>query len=110
MNNNFYAIFRSGNKQYKVNTNDVVKLEKIAGNPGAEVKLDDVLMIGNHSNGSIVIGNPVIDGAYVKAEIISQEKDKKIIVFKKQRRQHYRRKNGHRQQVTFVRITDIAAN
>lgn len=105
-----YAIFQSGGKQYKVSVNDVVKLEKVAGEPGSEMKISEVLMVGNHTSGNIVIGSPIVSGAYVTAEIISQEKDKKVIVFKFQRRQHYRRKNGHRQPVTYVRIKDIAAN
>jgi large subunit ribosomal protein L21 len=101
-----FAVFQSGGKQYKVATNDVVKLEKLEGEPGSEVELNEVLLIGDAGK-ALIVGSPLVAGAIVTVEILSQARDKKVIVFKKERRQHYRRKNGHRQHVTLVRIKDI---
>ncbi|MFN7038061.1 MAG: 50S ribosomal protein L21 [Alphaproteobacteria bacterium] len=101
-----FAVIRSGGKQYKVAKNSIVKLEKIAGTPGSELEFNEVLMIGSNEK-PIIIGSPLVKGASVTAEILSQTRDAKIIIFKKQRRQHYRRKNGHRQHVTHVLIKDI---
>jgi large subunit ribosomal protein L21 len=101
-----FAVVESGGKQYKVQENDVLKLEKLAGEVGAVIQLDKVLVLGDGK--ALKIGMPVIDGAKVSAEIVSQEKDKKVIVFKKKRRHNYRRKNGHRQQITVVRILDVS--
>lgn len=101
-----FAVFQSGGKQYKVAKNDVVKLEKLAGEPGSEVEINEVLLIGNEGK-PLIIGSPLVAGATVTVEILSQARDKKVIIFKKERRQHYRRKNGHRQHVTLVRVKDI---
>ena len=98
-----YAVIRTGGKQYKVAGGDVVKIEKIAGDEGAEVVFEEVLALDE------AIGSPLVAGASVKAQIIKQAKDGKIIIFKKKRRQNYRRKNGHRQEITIVKITDIVA-
>ena len=96
-----YAVFKSGGKQYNVTTGDVVKLEKIAGEEGKEVVFNEVLSLGDK------IGTPLVAGASVKTMVLKQAKDAKVIVFKKKRRQNYRRKNGHRQNITIVKITDI---
>ncbi len=96
-----YAVIRSGGKQYNVTTGDVVKLEKIAGEEGKEVVFSEVLALGEQ------IGTPLVAGASVKAIVLKQAKDAKVIVFKKKRRQNYRRKNGHRQNITLVKITDV---
>ncbi len=96
-----YAVIRTGGKQYKVTSGDVVKIEKIAGNEGSEVVFNEVLACDD------TIGTPLVAGASVKATILKQAKDAKVIVFKKKRRQNYRRKNGHRQQITLVKITDV---
>ena len=96
-----YAVIKTGGKQYKVASGDVVKIEKIAGNEGSEVVFNEVLALGE------TFGTPLVAGASVKANIIKQAKDVKVIVFKKKRRQNYRRKNGHRQNITLVKITDI---
>lgn len=101
-----FAVFQSGGKQYKVARNDVIKLEKLAGEPGSEVELNEVLLIGNEGK-TLIVGCPLVAGATVTVEILSQMRDKKIIIFKKERRQHYRRKNGHRQHITLVRVKDI---
>ena len=96
-----YAVIKSGGKQYKVSTGDVVKLEKLAAEEGKEVVFNEVLALDD------VIGTPLVAGASVKAQVLKQTRDDKIIVFKKKRRQNYRRKNGHRQDITLVKITDI---
>ena len=96
-----YAVFKTGGKQYKVTTGDVVKIEKIAGEEGKEVIFNEVLALYD------TIGTPFVSGASVKATVLKQAKDAKVIIFKKKRRQNYRRKNGHRQQITLVKITDV---
>ena len=96
-----YAVIKTGGKQYKVASGDVVKLEKIAGEEGKEVIFNEVLALDD------TVGTPLISGASVKATVLKQARDAKVIVFKKKRRQNYRRKNGHRQSVTIVKITDI---
>ncbi|WP_250311399.1 50S ribosomal protein L21 [Rickettsia endosymbiont of Oedothorax gibbosus] len=101
-----FAIVKAGGKQYKVGKNSVIKIERIDGDRGAKVQLDQVLMIGEDSKPSF-IGTPIVQGALVTAEITNHFKDNKIIVFKKKRRQNYRRKNGHRQELTELKILDI---
>ena len=96
-----YAVIRTGGKQYKVSTGDVIKIEKIAGEEGSSVVFGEVLAKDD------VVGTPLVSGASVKATIVKQAKADKVIVFKKKRRQNYRRKNGHRQNITIVKITDI---
>ena len=96
-----YAVIKTGGKQYNVTTGDVVKIEKIAGEEGKEVVFNEVLALDAN------IGTPLVSGASVKAIVLKQAKDAKVIVFKKKRRQNYRRKNGHRQNITIVKITDI---
>ena len=96
-----YAVIKTGGKQYKVASGDVVKLEKIAGEEGKEVIFNEVLALDD------TVGTPLVSGASVKATVLKQARDAHVIVFKKKRRQNYRRKNGHRQSVTIVKITDI---
>ena len=96
-----YAVIKTGGKQYKVASGDVDKLEKIAGEEGKEVIFNEVLALDD------TVGTPLVSGASVKATVLKQARDAKVIVFKKKRRQNYRRKNGHRQSVTIVKITDI---
>ena len=96
-----YAVIKTGGKQYTVASGDVVKLEKIAGEEGKEVIFNEVLALDD------TVGTPLVSGASVKATVLKQARDAKVIVFKKKRRQNYRRKNGHRQSVTIVKITDI---
>lgn len=102
-----YAIIESGGKQYRVTPGDVVRLEKIKGDPGQDINLDRVLALGGE--GDLKVGQPTIDGASVEATIVEQRRDKKIIVFKKKRRKMYRRKQGHRQPYTAVKIKAINA-
>jgi large subunit ribosomal protein L21 len=101
-----FAIIETGGKQYKVVQGGVLKCEVLPGEVGDAVIFDRVLAVKSEG-GDIAVGSPVVSGAKVVAVIKSQERDKKIIVFKKQRRQHYRRKNGHRQYVTYLTINEI---
>jgi large subunit ribosomal protein L21 len=100
-----YAVIRTGGKQYRVAANDVLDIEKIPGEAGDVVEFTDVLMIAGE--GKSEIGAPLVSGATVAAELVEHRRGEKIIIFKKKRRQNYRRKNGHRQSLTTVRITDI---
>lgn len=102
-----FAVIRTGGKQYKVAKNDVVTVEKLAGEPGSTVELAEVLMLAG--DGTMKTGTPTVPGASVSAEVLEQKKGEKVIVFKKKRRHNYRRKNGHRQELTVLRITDIKA-
>jgi large subunit ribosomal protein L21 len=101
-----FAVIRTGGKQYKVAENDVILVEKLPGSAGAEIKLDDVLMIGGKA---LEIGAPALTKAAVFAEVLEQTRGAKVIVFKKKRRHNYRRKKGHRQDLTALRITGISA-
>ena len=98
-----FAVIKTGGKQYRVVSGDVIKVEKLEAEAGATIALDQVLMVGD------TIGTPLVAGATVSAEVIAQDRGPKIIVFKKKRRQNYRRKNGHRQDLTVLRITEISA-
>lgn len=102
-----FAVVKTGGKQYRVAEGDVIKVEKLEGETGKSVKLDEVLMIGDDKG--VTVGEPLIKGASVTADVLEQKKDKKIVVFKKKRRHNYRRKKGHRQEVTVLRIKKIAA-
>jgi large subunit ribosomal protein L21 len=102
-----FAVIRTGGKQYKVAQDDLITVEKLAGDPGATIELGEVLMVGEGAE--ITTGAPLIEGASVSATLVEQRRGPKIIVFKKKRRQNYRRKNGHRQYETVLRITGIAA-
>jgi len=97
-----FAIIETGGKQYKVSANDVIRVEKLAGAAGDTVTFDRVLMVDGK------VGAPLIAGASVTATVLEQARGDKIIVFKKRRRQNSRRKNGHRQHLTVIRITGIA--
>ena len=101
-----FAVIKSGGKQHKAVVGGVLKLEKLIGEAGTELELNEVLMIGSDGKATS-IGTPLVKGASVKVEVLRQYRDDKVIIFKKQRRQHYRRKNGHRQSVTLVRVKDI---
>jgi large subunit ribosomal protein L21 len=102
-----FAVIRTGGKQYRVAENDVIKIEKLQGEPGDAVSFGEVLMIGDE--GGAKIGAPLVEGATVQAEVVEQMRNKKVIIFKKRRRQNSRRKNGHRQHQSIVRITGISA-
>lgn len=100
-----YAVVKTGGKQYRVTENDVIKVERLDGDAGDTITLDHVIMVGEGTDAKV--GAPTVDGASIAAEILEQARSKKIIVFKKRRRQNYRRKAGHRQHLTVLRITDI---
>ena len=102
-----FAVIRTGGKQYKVASGDVIRVEKLPGEAGAAVQLDQVLLVSDA--GKTTVGAPLVNGASVAAEVVAQDRNDKIIIFKKKRRQNYRRKNGHRQHVTVLRITGIQA-
>jgi large subunit ribosomal protein L21 len=102
-----YAVIRTGGKQYRVASGQVIKIERLDGEVGSTIAFDQVLMVGNEQ-GEPQIGAPLVDGAQVTAEVLEQGKAPKVIVFKKKRRKNYRRRRGHRQLQTVVRIRDIA--
>ncbi|MCB1591953.1 MAG: 50S ribosomal protein L21 [Alphaproteobacteria bacterium] len=102
-----FAVIRTGGKQYKVEKNDKLFVEKIEGEDGSVIKLDQVLMLADGKKSTV--GAPIVEGAVVEAKIIRQDRGPKITVFKKKRRQNYRRKKGHRQDLTYIEITDIKA-
>ena len=100
-----FAVIRTGGKQYRVAPNDIIEIERIAGEPGDIIELGEVLLLGGDSGPQT--GSPLIAGALVAAEVMEQSRGDKIIVFKKKRRKNYRRKKGHRQDLTLLRITEI---
>ena len=100
-----FAVIKTGGKQYRVAANDKITIEKLDGAAGDQITFDNVLMVGN--GGSVEIGAPFVAGATVVGEIAAQEKADTVYIFKKRRRKHYRRRNGHRQLLTSVTITDI---
>ncbi len=100
-----FAVIRTGGKQYRVTPELVLKVEKLEAEPGSTITFTDVLAVGGE--GGLTIGAPVVAGASVTATVIAQDRLDKIIIFKKRRRQNSRRKNGHRQHVTVLRIADI---
>lgn len=102
-----YAIIRTGGKQYQVESGDRLRVEKLAGNVGDTVDLDDVLMVVDGEE--VKVGQPVVEGAKVVAKISEQGKSKKVIIFKKKRRKGYRLRKGHRQNYTSLLIEEIQA-
>ena len=101
-----FAIIETGGKQYRIAPNEKIIVEKIIGEAGAKITLDKVLLVKN-DQGEISFGDPMVKGASVEAEIIKSFKGDKVIIFKKRRRQNSRRKNGHRQQHTQLKILSI---
>ena len=102
-----YAIVRTGGKQYQVEAGDTLRVEKLQGEVGDTVELDDVLLVVDGE--SVKIGQPVVEGAKVVAKVVEQGRHKKIIVFKKKRRQGYQVKKGHSQMYTALKIETISA-
>ena len=94
-----FAIFQTGGKQYRVQNGDTIKVEKL--NAEGDIEFDQVLMVGDK------IGNPYVEGARVIATVVEQKRDDKVLVFKKKRRQNYRRTRGHRQYITVLKIKEI---
>ena len=102
-----YAVVRTGGKQYRVSEGELLRIEKLKGEVGDRVDLNEVLMVSDQEK--VRIGTPLVTKASVIGEIVHQGKGKKIIVFKQKRRKNYRRKTGHRQQYTEIRIKEIKA-
>ena len=102
-----YAVIETGGKQYRVTPGEVVQVARLVGPVGATIEFDRVLAV--NSDSGLVVGTPFLERARVAAEVVAQTRAKKIIVFKKKRRKNYRRTNGHRQYVTTIKITNIAA-
>ncbi len=102
-----FAVIRTGGKQYKVEMDEVIAVEKMAAEPGSEIAIEEVLLVGG--DGEVKTGAPFLPGAQVSATVLAQRRKDKVIVFKKKRRKNYRRKKGHRQYETLLRITGIKA-
>ncbi len=100
-----YAVIKTGGKQYRVAPNDVLTVERLAGDAGAKIEFTEVLMVAG--DGAAKIGAPLVSGAKVTAELVEQTRGPKVIAFKKRRRKNSRRRKGHRQDLTTVRITSI---
>ncbi len=103
-----FAVIRTGGKQYRVTPNAELKVEKLEAEPGGTVTFTDVLAVGGE--GSLTLGAPTVADATVTATVIAQDRLDKVIIFKKRRRQNSRRRNGHRQHVTVLRVAGISAN
>ena len=101
-----YAVVRTGGKQYRVAKDDTILVERIAADEGAEVILDDVVMLGDGDK--VTIGTPRVEGAAVSATVVSQTRGPKIIIFRRKRRKNHRRTQGHRQDLTLLKINAIA--
>lgn len=100
-----YAVIQTSGRQYKVSQEDTIVIDRISGDTGDKVEINDVLLASE--NGKVQIGTPKIEGATVKAEIVKQFRSDKIVVFKKKRRKNYRRKKGHKQLLTSIKIKEI---
>jgi large subunit ribosomal protein L21 len=101
-----FAVIKTGGKQYRVAAGDKLKVEKLPGDVGSEVLLDQVLMVGEGA--AIKVGAPLVAGAAVKATVVSHGKGDKVTIFKLRRRKHYKKSQGHRQQYTEIQITGIS--
>ena len=102
-----YAVIRAGGKQYRVAQDDVIDIDRVSGDAGSSLELTDILIVGG-GDGDPHIGAPLVSGATVGAEIVEHRRGDKITIFKKKRRTTYRRKQGHRQELTTIRITGIS--
>lgn len=103
-----YAVIKTGGKQYRVTSGDVIVVEKLLGEPGETIEVGQVMMLGEEGKAPTV-GSPVVEKAAVFAEVLEQQKGDKVLVFKKKRRHNYRRLKGHRQLETVLRIVDVSA-
>jgi large subunit ribosomal protein L21 len=99
-----YAVIRTGGKQYRVSEGQLLRVEKLAGSAGDKITFGEVLLLGGET---LKIGRPLVQGAAVAAEITAQDRGKKLVIFKFRRRKNYRRKTGHRQPYTELKITGI---
>ena len=103
-----YAVLATGGKQYKVKEDDLIDIERIVGDVGSEITFSEIIAVGEEG-GELKAGTPTVEGANVTAEIVDQYRGKKLIVFKMKKRKGYRRKKGHRQELTRVKISAISA-
>jgi large subunit ribosomal protein L21 len=103
-----FAVVKAGGQQYKVAKDDVIKIDKIEGEEGSEIILENVLLVSDDKKG-LTVGAPLVKGATVTVTILEQTRDKKVLIFKKRRRKNSRRKNGHRQYITILKVTNIQA-
>ena len=101
-----YAVVQTGGKQYRVQPGDTVRVESLRGDEGDTIELEDVLLVSQ--DGSVTIGDPTVAGAKVTTEVVGKGRDKKVIVFKYKPKTRYRRKNGHRQPFTDLKVTGIS--
>lgn len=102
-----YAVIKTGGKQYRVAQNDLITIERLEGEAGASIEFSDVLMVGEGDD--VQVGTPFVSGAKVTGELVDQARGPKVIAFKKRRRKNSRRKKGHRQHISLVRITAISS-
>lgn len=102
-----YAVFQTGGKQFRVEPGTRIRIPSLSAEPGDTVTFDQVLLAGDGAD-KVVVGSPTVDGASVKAEVIRHSRAKKLIVFKRKRRKNYRRKQGHRQGFTEIRVDEVA--
>ncbi len=102
-----FAVIQTGGKQYKVKTSDIIKIEKLDKDTAGKIEFNQVLAYGNEN--TLEIGSPIVDGAKVEAELIKNGKNRTVLIFKKRRRKNSRRKNGHRQQYSLIKIKKIFA-
>jgi len=102
-----FAVIKTGGKQYRVQENTILRVEKLEVEPGHKVTFNEVLMVTDKS-GKVSLGAPTISGATVEGKVLDQMRDRKVIIFKKKRRHNYRRKKGHRQHLTVVQIEKIS--
>ena len=99
-----FAVIRTGGKQYRVEPGTLIRVEKIEGDVGTAVEFNEVLLAGGDA---VRIGTPLVEGAVVRGQIVAHARDKKVLIFKKKRRKNYRRRRGHRQSLTTVKVTEI---
>lgn len=103
-----HAVIKTGGKQYIVEPGDIIDIEKISGEPGEEVNFEEVLLVSADGE-DVKVGSPIVESARVEGRIVKQKRGEKIVVFKFKRRKGYRKKAGHRQNLTSVEITSISA-
>ncbi len=102
-----YAVIQTGGKQYRVQPGETIAVEKLAGNPGDPIAFDQVLLLSDDD--MVAVGRPLVEGATVNGEIVEQGRGEKLIVYKFRRRKNYRRKTGHRQSLTAVKINEVVS-
>ena len=103
-----YAVVKTGGKQYRVAKDDTILVEKLEANEGAQVTLDQVMMLGDGD--TVTVGRPTVANASVEAQVLSQTRGPKILIFRRKRRKNHRRLQGHRQDLTLLKITDISTS